>query len=76
MKINLIIKLYDRNYDLGSCFERNITFNSYENNKLTWTSIATSEDKEMIIRHWDIINMFVKDTFGFETKIVNKTSKN
>ncbi len=74
---NLVIKIYDRNYDLGECFKRNITFNTYEDNKLTWKSTAEGEDKKMLITHWGLINMFVKDTFGFETKIVNiPASKN
>ncbi len=68
---NLVQKIYDRDYDLGSCFERNISFVSYVNNKLTWTSTAIGEDKKLLITHWGVINMFVKDTFGFETKIIN-----
>ncbi len=72
----LVKKLYDRDYDLGSCFERNITFVSFENNKLTWSSDAKDDDKKILITHWGLINMFVKDTFGFEVKIVNIANKN
>ena len=71
----LVKKLYDRDYDLGSCFERNITFENFEDNKLTWASMAEGEDKKMLITHWGLINMFVKDIFGFETKIINIPKK-
>ena len=71
----LVKKIYDRNYDLGACFERNITFESFVDNKLTWGSMAEGEDKKTLITHWGLINMFVKDTFGFDTKIVNVAKK-
>lgn len=71
----LIQKIYDRSYDLGACFERNIAFESYQENKLTWGSMAEGEDKKSLITHWGVINMFVKECFGFETKIVNIPKK-
>ncbi len=71
----LVKKIYDRNYDLGTCFERNISFESFKENKLTWGSTAQGDEKKTLINHWGLINMFVKDTFGFETKIVNITKK-
>ncbi len=71
----LLSKIYDRDYDLGSCFERNITFVSFEENKLTWESTAEGEEKKMLIKHWGVINMFVKELFGFETKIINIAKK-
>ena len=71
----LVKKLYDRDFDLGTCFERNISFENFEDNKLTWASMAEGEDKKMLITHWGLINMFVKDIFGFETKIINIPKK-
>ena len=71
----LIKKIYDRNYDLGTCFEKNITFESFEEGKLTWGSTAEDADKKQLITHWGLINMFVKELFGFETKIVNIAKK-
>jgi DNA polymerase-3 subunit gamma/tau len=71
----LVKKIYDRNYDLGACFERNIEFESFMDNKLTWGSSAEGDDKKQLITHWGVINMFVKELFGFETKIVNITKK-
>lgn len=71
----LIEKIFDRDFDLGGCFESNITFVSFEENKLTWESEADGEDKKTLIKHWGVINMFVKECFGFETKIVNIPKK-
>lgn len=67
----LVKKIYDRDYDLGSCFERNIHFESFDNGALTWESEAEGEDKKMLITHWSVIKMFVQDLFGIETKIIN-----
>ena len=72
---DLVKKIYDRDYDLGSCFERNITFVSFEEHLLTWESTAEDEDKKVLIKHWGIINMFVKELFGVETKIKNIAKK-
>ncbi len=71
----LISKIYDRDYDLGSCFERNISFVNFSDNLLTWESTAEDADKQMLITHWGVINMFVKELFGFETKIKNIAKK-
>jgi DNA polymerase-3 subunit gamma/tau len=64
-------KLYDRNFELGECFESNITYNSFENNLLTWESIAIDNDKKMLRNNWGLIRTFVQDIFGIETKIKN-----
>lgn len=72
---SLVKKIYDRNYELGACFERNIEFESFSDNKLTWGSSAEGDDKKQLITHWGVINMFVKELFGFETKIVNIAKK-
>ena len=71
----LVSKIYDRDYDLESCFERNITFVSFEEYLLTWESTAENEDKKMLIKHWGLINMFAKEIFGIETKIKNIAKK-
>ncbi|MDE5603187.1 MAG: DNA polymerase III subunit gamma/tau, partial [Helicobacter sp.] len=36
----LLQKIYERNYDLGECFEKNITFISFDENLLVWESKA------------------------------------
>ena len=71
----LLRKIYDRSFDLGECFKRNIAFESFENGTLTWGSSADGEDKVQLRNHWGVIGMFVKDVFGYETKIVNIPKK-
>ena len=71
----LIAKIYDRDFSLGECFKRNIEFESFAEEKLTWGSTADGDDKKQLITHWGVINMFVKELFGLDTKIVNVAKK-
>jgi len=71
----LIEKIYDRDFELGECFKKNIEFESFKDNTLEWGSSAVDEDKNQLKIHWGIINMFVKEIFGIDTKIINKTKK-
>jgi len=71
----LIAKIYDRSFELGECFKRNIEFESFENGELTWGSTAEGDDKKQLVTHWGVINMFVKELFGYETKIINIAKK-
>ncbi len=67
----LLEKLYDRDYELGEVFERNIRYRSFDGNELTWESTAEGEEKRLLVKYWGVIRMFVQEIFGFETKIVN-----
>ena len=72
----LIEKIYDRNFDLGECFKRNIAFESFKDNKLTWGSSAEGDDKKQLRVHWGVISHLIKEIFGFETTIaVNHVAK-
>jgi len=71
----LVKKIYDRDFDLGECFKRNIVFESFEEGELTWGSTAEGDDKKQLITHWGLIHMFVKELFGLETKIINVAKK-
>ena len=71
----LIAKIYDRSFELGESFKQNIEFESFENHTLTWGSSAEGEDKKQLRIHWGVINMFVKEVFGLDTKIVNIAKK-
>lgn len=71
----LLRKIYDRDYDLGDCFERNIEFVSFENNLLTWESTAEGEDLKMLKTAWGVIRTFVQEIFGIETQIRNLAKK-
>jgi len=48
----LIVKMYDRNYELGECFKNAITYTSFENNLLTWESNASDEQKILLKNNW------------------------
>jgi len=67
----LLLALDDRSAELGSCFSQNISYKSFDKGVLTWESCATDECKEKLRHGWGVINHFVKDIFGFETKIKN-----
>jgi len=63
--------LNDRSADLGECFADNIFYVSFEEGVLSWESCAEDDEKQKLIHGWGVINHFVKDIFGFETKIKN-----
>ena len=67
----LCSSLNDRSADLGLCFSENIFYKSFEDGILTWESCAKDECKDKLRHGWGVINHFVKDIFGFETKIKN-----
>ena len=72
----LLEKIYDRDFDLGSSFEKNVVYESYVNDELVWISSAKGDDKKILINNWSIIKMFVQEIFSFETKIKPKKKVN
>jgi len=62
-------KIYERNEELGECFEKNINFISFENDILTWESKAEVECKKNLITYWSVIKFLAKDIFGIDTQI-------
>ena len=72
----LVKKIEDRNIDLSVCFKEQITFVSYADNTLTWESCADEECKKQLKHGYSVIKQFVREIFGFETKIkAQKCSK-
>jgi len=67
----LIVKMYDRNYELGECFKERIEYSSFDKHILTWESSASGEERTLLKNNWGIIRMFAQEIFGFETKIKN-----
>ena len=65
----LIEKLYERNYELGECFEKSITFVSFEDGVLKWQSSPPPECKEKLKHSYPTIKHFVQEIFGIDTKI-------
>ncbi|MDQ1298675.1 MAG: polymerase subunit gamma/tau [Campylobacterota bacterium] len=62
-------KIRDRSIALGDCFERNVTFLSYEDNTLTWESCAEGDDKELLKNSFGIIRQFVREVYTIDTLI-------
>lgn len=62
-------KIKDRNAEIGECFEKSISFVSYENNTLTWESCADEECKRSLKHGYAVIKQLVREVYGFETQI-------
>ena len=67
----LVRQIQDRNMEMGECFEKFITFKSYEQNILTWESCVDASCKECLRHGYSVVKMLVKEIFGFDTKIKN-----
>ena len=65
----LIVRIQDRNYELGECFKNNIHYVSFEQNTLTWESCANEECKKALKHGYSVIKQLVREVFSFETKI-------
>lgn len=64
-----IQELYDRNYDLGKCFEQSVEFLGYENDVISLKSTADDTCKQTLRHASGVIKQFVKEIFGINTKI-------
>lgn len=60
----LTSKVYDRDYSLGECFEKNFIFNGYEDNKLSIISYAKDDDRKFLYKHFALIRTFAQDVYG------------
>lgn len=69
---NAIDKIYERDYDLGELFSKNITFVSFENGILTWESKADSAAKERLKSCFKIIQNIINEIFG---KVIIKNAE-
>ncbi|WQR92628.1 DNA polymerase III subunit gamma/tau [Helicobacter pylori] len=58
--------VYERNYELGAVFEKNIRFIDFDSQTktLTWESLATHKDKELLRERFKIIKSIVDGVFG------------
>ncbi len=65
----LTAKIYDRDYGLGECFEKNFIFNGFENNKLHIISYAQDEDRKLLYKHFGIIKTFAQDIYGHDVEL-------
>lgn len=65
----LTSKVYDRDYSLGECFEKNFIFNGFENKKLYIISKALADDRKFLYKHFGIIKTFAQDVFGNDVEL-------
>ena len=65
----LTSKVYDRDYTLGECFEKNFIFNGFENKKLYILSKAQDEDRKLLYKYFGIIKTFAQDVFGNDVEL-------
>lgn len=58
--------VYERNYELGAVFEKNIRFIDFDSQTktLTWESLATHKDKELLRECFKIVKSIVDGVFG------------
>ncbi|WP_154497467.1 DNA polymerase III subunit gamma/tau [Helicobacter pylori] len=58
--------VYERNYELGAVFEKNIRFVDFDSQTktLTWESLATHKDKELLRERFKIVKSIVDGIFG------------
>ncbi len=58
--------VYERNYELGAVFEKNIRFIDFnsQTKTLTWESLATHKDKELLRERFKIVKSIVDGVFG------------
>ncbi|MCQ2624038.1 DNA polymerase III subunit gamma/tau [Helicobacter pylori] len=58
--------VYERNYELGEVFEKNICFIDFDSQTktLTWESLATNKDKELLRERFKIVKGIVDGVFG------------
>ncbi|MGL2825857.1 DNA polymerase III subunit gamma/tau [Helicobacter pylori] len=63
--------VYERNYELGAVFEKNIRFIDFDSQTktLTWESLATDKDKELLRERFKIVKSIVDGVFGKGEKI-------
>ncbi|GAA7436100.1 DNA polymerase III subunit gamma/tau [Helicobacter pylori] len=56
----------DRNCELGAVFEKNIRFIDFDSQTktLTWESLATNKDKELLRERFKIVKSIVDEVFG------------
>ncbi|MCG3682327.1 DNA polymerase III subunit gamma/tau [Aliarcobacter butzleri] len=65
----LTAKVYDRDYSLGECFEKNFIFNGFSDDKLHIISYAQDEDRKLLFKYFGLIKAFAQDIFGSNVEL-------
>ncbi|PSM52283.1 DNA polymerase III, gamma and tau subunits [Campylobacter blaseri] len=70
-----LARIYDRDYDIGKCFEEDVEFVKFEENKLYLISRAEGKNQELLRRGSRAILEVLRSTFDNNTKIEIKPEK-
>lgn len=62
-------KIYDRDVELGECFEKSVTLIGYNEGVLSWMSCADDGCKKQLRTYWSVIRHFTQEVFGIDVKI-------
>lgn len=62
-------KVYDRDFELGECFEKNFIYNGFSNNVLQIISYAKDEERKLLYKHFGIIKAFAQEVFGSNVEL-------
>ena len=65
----LIEKIYEKNHDLGECFEHNFLYNSYQNNCLTIDTYAQGNCRDLLKKFWPNIKMIIVEVYNEDIEI-------
>ena len=65
----LTAKVYDRDYSLGECFEKNFIFNGFSDDKLHIISYAQDDDRKLLFKYFGLIKAFAQDIFGSNVEL-------
>ena len=65
----LVDKIYDRDMDLGRCFDEHVEVLSFEDGVLRWMSCAEGECKKQLRTYWSVIRHLIQEVFGLDVKI-------
>jgi DNA polymerase III subunit gamma/tau len=68
----LINQIHDRDHELGTCFEKSVSFITFENETLEWMSCADESCKKMLKTHWSTIRHLTQEVFGINVAIKAK----
>ena len=68
-------RIYDRNYELGKCFDECISFDSFENNTLKLISKASGENQILLRKSSSVIMQILHLCFGDDAKIQIEKAK-
>lgn len=69
MYTKLTEKVYDRDFELGECFEKNFIYNGFSNNVLQIISYAKDEERKLLYKHFGIIKAFAQEVFGSNVEL-------